>query len=70
MYNKEKQFKEATEMLDTICKLYNESTHSGKVDKDIASVLFLAILAVEATGFNVEITKGENGYIERLAVGY
>lgn len=70
MCNKEKQFKEATEMLVTICKLYNESTHNGKVDKDIASVLFLAILAVESTGFKVEIDKCKYGYIRRLAVGY
>nr|DAH77868.1 MAG TPA: hypothetical protein [Caudoviricetes sp.] len=70
MDNKEKQFKEATEMLDNICKLYNESNHNGKVDKDIASVLFLAILAVKSSGLKVEITTNENGYIERLKVSY
>lgn len=70
MNNKEKQFKEATEMLDSICNLYNESIHGGKADKDIASVLFLAVLAVESTGFKVEIDKCKNGYIRRLAVGY
>lgn len=67
---KEKQFKEASEMLDNVCKLYNEANANNEDKQEISILLFLAILAAESTGFKVEITMSESGYIERLAVGY
>ena len=70
MNKKEKQFKEASEMLDNICKSYNEANANNEDKKEISNLLFLAILAAESTGFKVEIAMSESGYIERLTVGY
>lgn len=70
MNKKEKQFKEASGMLDDICKSYNETKANNGDMQEISNALFLAILAVESTGFKIEINMSESGYIERLAVGY
>ena len=70
MNKKEKQFKEASEMLDDVCKLYNEANANNEDKKEISNLLSLAILAAESTGFKVKIDMNESGYITRLAVGY
>lgn len=69
MNKKEKQFKEASEMLDGVCNLYNEANANNDT-KEISKLLFLAVLAAESTGFKVKITMDKNGYIARLAVSY
>lgn len=70
MCKKEKCFKEASETLDKVCKVYNEKMSLGMDIQEISSLLFLAILATESAGFKVEINMSESGYIERLAVAY
>lgn len=70
MNKKEKQFKEVTEMLDEVCKLYNEANANNEDKQEISNLLFLAILAAEITGFKVEINMSESGGIKRLAVSY
>lgn len=70
MNKKEKQFKEASEMLDKACELYNEKKAVGEDIKEAETMLILAVLAVKMTGFTVEINSNKQGYITRLAVGY
>lgn len=70
MNKKEKQFKEASEMLDKACDLYNAKKAVGEGIKEAETMLILAVLAVKMTGFTVEINTNEQGFIKRLAVGY
>lgn len=70
MNKKEKQFKEASGMVDAVCNLYNEANANNDDMKEISKLLFLAVLAAESTGFKVKITIDKNGYITRLAVSY
>lgn len=71
MNKKEKQYKEAVEMLDGVCKLYNEANANNDNMKEISKLLYLAVLAAVSTGFKVEINmNNKNGYITRLAVSY
>lgn len=70
MTKKEKQFKEASEMLDKVCDLYNTKKAVGEDIKEAETMLILAVLAVKMTGFTVEINSDKQGFIKRLAVGY
>lgn len=70
MNKKEKQFKEASEMLDKACKLYNAKLAADEDIKEAETMLILAVLAVKMTGFTVEINSDKHGFINRLAVGY
>lgn len=70
MNKKEKQFKEASEMLDKACDLYNAKKAVGEDIKKAETMVILAVLAVKTAGFTVEINSDKQGFIKRLVVGY